>query len=213
MIGIVQKEVIVSKPNIQNTTEQNGLLHPFLGDAFARGVMISLAPGLITCIVAIAPQYKITKILGTDLPISFDAISLILVSPCYFAVMTLLLYGAARRTTYNQVWHRSEINIVKGLITLLALSAAFILIQFFVVLSPAGLCDQRPHWELLWSISPQSQPVNHCMSTAKEINASAWFYLEPVFLQAWAHILLTVGSIFYMRTSWIIWAGKRRKKI
>lgn len=188
--------------------EKNGLLYPFLGDGYAKGILITLIPSLITCIITRAPQYKMSKILGTELPISFDAISLILVSPYYFLVMTILLLGTARRASINNMWHKSDIKIIKGLTILLGLSAIFILFQFFLVLAPNGMCDQRPYWELLWSIQAPSQPVSHCMSTAKDINVNAWLYLEPVFLQAWMHILLTIGSLYYLYSAWRVWVSK-----
>lgn len=186
-----------------------GLLYPYLRDGYTRGLLLALVPALIACVIARAPQYGMSKILGIDLPINLDAISLILVSPYYFAVMTWLLLGSARRASVLQEWHRSEISIVRGLTILFGISALFLLAQFFLVLAPAGTCNQRPHWELLWSIRPAAQPINHCMSAAVEINKTAWFYLEPVFLQAWMQIVLTAVSMVVLYRAWRSWSEKR----
>jgi len=189
----------------KNDQDRQGLLYPYWQDGFSRGLLIALLPAVVSCIITRAPQLRLSKILGTDLPIDFDAISVILVSPYYFIAMTWLLMSSAQRSTQGQQWQRSEINVVRGLSITVGITALFLLAQFFLMLAPAGTCNQRPHWELLWSIRPVAQPVNHCMSTAVEINKAAWCYFEPVFLQAWMHILLTAVSLALLNAAWRSW--------
>ncbi|MFT3800808.1 MAG: hypothetical protein QM766_06260 [Burkholderiaceae bacterium] len=195
-----------------STQDKQGLLYPYWQDGFSRGLLIALVPALIGCVITRAPQFRLSKILGTELPISFDAITIILVSPYYFAAMTWLLLNSARRSSHHQEWYRSETNIVRGLTILFGISALFLLAQFFLVLAPVGTCDQRPHWELLCSIRPAAQPISHCMNTADEINKTAWYYLEPVFLQAWMHIVLVAFSLVFLYRAWRSWVEKRSEK-
>lgn len=201
------------KPAGPSEQDKQGLLYPYWQDGFPRGVLIALVPALIICVITRAPQFILSKILVIDLPIGFDAISVILVSPYYFVVMTWLLLGSAQRSSFDQKWNKSEINIVRTLTILFGISALFLLAQFFLVLAPAGTCDQRPHWELLWSIQPAAQPINHCMSTAVEINKTAWFYITPVFLQAWMHIVLTAVSLALLYLAWRSWIDKRSERL
>ena len=191
--------------------DRQGLLYPYWQGGFPRGLLIALVPALVSCVITRAPQLRVSKILGIDLPITFDAITVILVSPFYFIVMTLLLVSVARRASLDQEWQRSEINIVHGLTILFGISALFLLAQFFLVLAPAGACNQRPHWELLWSIRPAAQPINHCMSTAVEINKTPWYYFKPVFFQAWWHIVLTAVSLVLLYRAWRSWSSSARR--
>lgn len=109
---------------------------------------------------------------------------------------------------HRQLWSKREINFLRIMVILLGVTAMFMLLQFFLILAPEGTCNQIPHWELLWTLKPAAWKVNHCMSTAAEINKTAWYYVEPVFLQAWGHILLTILSLYFLWRGWRVWQEK-----
>jgi len=186
-----------------------GLLYPFLQNNFSRGVLIALVPGVAACVIARAPQFHLGKILGQDLPISFDAISLILGAPPYFLVITWLLLRSAQRSKGPAgMWSPSDIVVLRGLVVLLGLTALFLLAQFFLVLAPVGTCDRRPHFELLWTLSLQMLQAEHCMSSAAEINKTGWYYVQPVILQAWLNIIFVALSLRILWRAWQTWTSK-----
>lgn len=188
---------------------RGGLLYPFRGDAFARGVLIALIPAIFACVIARAPQLRVSKFLGIDIGIPLDAITLILGAPLYFFIVGGLLARAGRRVgDLGEVWKRSDIWIVRFLVTLLGASAVFLLLQFFLILAPAGTCGRRPHFELLWSTNLGAAQVEHCMSSADEINKNAWWYVEPVILQAWGYVVLVVASLFFLWIGWRAWLAR-----
>lgn len=198
------------KLNKEDKGTSNSILYPFLDDGFSKGVLIFLVPATIACVISRAPQYRLESVLGQDLPISLDAISLILVAPIYSIFAAWLLLRLAKRSpATNENWTQTDISAMRGAVVFLGITALFLLIQFFVVLAPVGTCDQRPHMEFLWTFDTSMIQVQHCMSTAEEINKTAWFYLQPIVLQAWANILLTGLSLRILWKAWKIWAFKR----
>jgi hypothetical protein len=187
----------------------SGLLYPFLQNSFSRGVLIALVPANVACIISRAPQFRLDKILGYDLPISFDAISLILTAPLYFLVVTWLLLRSAQRSDKpKEMWSRGDIAVFRGMVAFLGITAIFMLAQFFLVLAPAGTCPHRPHWELLWTIDFSLHQAEHCMSSAVEINKTAWYYVEPIILQAWVNIVLIGLSLYLLWQAWKSWISK-----
>lgn len=48
---------------------------------------------------------------------------------------------------------------------------------------------EATHFELLWSTNLGAAWDEHCMSSADEINKNAWWYVEPVILQAWGYVV------------------------
>ena len=199
------------KPSDTTTNEDRtgSLLYPFLQNDFSRGVLITLVPAIAACVIARAPQFRLDKVLGQDLPISLDAISMTLTAPIYFLVVTWLLLRLAQRSANpKETWNRGDTAVLRGLIALLGITALFLLVQYFWVLAPVGTCDQRPHLEFLWTLDFRMLQVQHCMSTATEINKTAWYYIQPTILQAWANILFVGLSLRFLWRAWKIWLSK-----
>lgn len=193
----------------RNEEPTGSLLYPFLQSGFSRGVLIALVPAIAACVIARAPQFRLDKVLGQDLPISFDAISLTLTAPIYFLVVTWLLLRLAQRSAKpKERWSRSDTAVLRGLVALLGITALFLLVQFFWVLAPAGTCDRLPHLEFLWTVDFQMLQAQHCMSTANEINKTAWYYIQPVILQAWGNILFVGLSLRFLWKAWTVWLSK-----
>jgi hypothetical protein len=188
---------------------EKSVFYPFSSNGFSRSVCFALVPAIISYVIARAPQYHLNKIGGWELPFSFDAIMLILVSPLYFVSVGWLLKRVAERAgPPSEKWEPSDVKVMSGLTTLLGASALFLLVQFFVVLAPAGKCGLKLGFTILWTYVPGPLQVQHCMSTAKEINEKSWYYMQPLMLQAWINIALVALSLWLLWGAWRIWRNK-----
>jgi hypothetical protein len=192
-----------------NSQTEKSILYPFSRNGFSRGVCLALVPAITSCVIAQAPQYHLSKIGSLELPISFDAIMLILISPLYFISVTWLLKRVAERAgSPSEKWEPSDVKVMAGLTALLGASALFLLSRFFVVLAPIGKCDQKLWFGVLWNYIPGPLQIQHCMSTAKEINEKSWYYIEPLILQAWINIALVAVSLWLLWGAWRVWRNK-----
>lgn len=195
-----------SDSEVHDTPDKSGLLYPFIHNGFSLGILNALVPAIVACVMARAPQYQVSKLFGQDLPVPLDAISAILVAPLYFLLISGLLFLSAKRASKpKETWTDGDVRFLGGSMALLGVTAIFLLAQFFLILSPAGKCSQRPHWDLLWSTNLGKLQVQHCMSTAAAINQHAWYYLQPVILQAWLNIALVGASLYLMWGAWQLW--------
>lgn len=186
--------------------KRDALLYPYSADSFVKSVCLALIAPLISCIIARAPQYSFKEIGDWKLPLSIDAIFLIVASPLYFISVTWLLKQLAGRLERSNIkWQKSEIFVATGLTALLGISSIFLLVQFFVILSPAGDCASRPHFELLWRHVTGPLQIEHCMSSASEINKQSFYFIEPLIFQAWLNVILTAMSLWLLGQGWWKW--------
>jgi hypothetical protein len=187
---------------------KNALLYPFSSNGYSRGVCLALIPAVISCVITRAPQYSLQapEAGGWNLPFPLDAITLILISPFYFLVVSWLLKRTAERAgSPSEKWELSDVRIMTGLTALLGTSAAFLLLQFFLVFAPAGKCDLKLGPNILWNDIPGSLQIQHCMSTAATINAKSWHYIAPLWLHAWLNVILVAISLWLLWSAWRAW--------
>lgn len=154
--------------------------------------------------IARAPQYSLQapEVGSWKFPFPLDAIKLILIAPFYFLVVSWLLKRVAERAgSPVETWDPGDIRVMAGLTASLGTSAVFLLLQFFLVLAPAGKCDLKFSFRILWSNLPGPLQIQHCMSTATTINEKSWYYVEPLWLQAWLNVALVALSLWFLRGS------------
>jgi len=181
-----------------------------LGNAFSRGVILALVPAVTACVISRAPQITLSELFGQNLPFPLDAISLILIAPLFFLVVSWLLLRTAQLAKASATkWPRSEVFAVEFLTGFLGFTAIFLLFQFFTVLAPDGLCDARPYFNLLWTFDLGMHQAQHCMRLAHDgINKTGWFYMQPMILQAWLNVIFVGASLWLLRRALIVWRAK-----
>ena len=186
---------------------------PFSKEPFSRAVLGMLVLALLGCVMARAPQTYLSEIFSVKLPIRLDAVIVIVLAPLFSFISAFLLWRIADRSRESVlVWSSMDIRVLGFLLGLLSLTFLFLLAQFFLALAPEGQCASPPGFSTLWRNIPGDLKINHCMSSASEINKDAWHYFPPVMLQAWINFLLVFAALYFMGLSWKVWHSKVRKE-
>lgn len=197
------------KPASNNTDPKTSLFFPYLSFPYSRAVFLGFVTFFVGCVVARAPQLYLEKIGSVELPFRLDAIKLILISPIASLILAFLLWRLASRVRDPYHWRSIELATVRFIVFLLGGSFVFMLAQFFLILAPEGQCSSRPSFYILWQYSPGALKINHCMSSAGDINNTAFYYLDPMILHGWINIVLVVAAIVLVVLSWREWRSKR----
>lgn len=173
----------------------------------------TLAGLLIAFYVARAPTSYTGKwpVIGENLPIELNAVSIIMFGPIVGAMMAgaiwmLIANGwGAGRSTRLLANRRNEGKVLAALFGLILLAETVLSAQYFVILAPANLCPSRPHVDFLWTNFPTPERATHCMSGTEEINKKAPYYLEPPIVQAWGHVFWPLLTLGLLAGAWRAW--------
>jgi hypothetical protein len=182
----------------------------FFRDTFCRWMVTALAVTLLACVVCQAPELSLTHISSFKSPIQIDAIRIILAAPLGLVLVSFLLWRLAdqskTRASSLAAPDRTAMTVVFGL---LAIAHLFLWSRFFLLLAPAGVspnCLERLGFRtFVQSFGGETQSC-HVMSSAKAINPTAWFFVNPVSLQAWGNTILVIIALFFLSRAWLSWS-------
>jgi hypothetical protein len=192
--------------NESDTSEKRSWLDPYASDQTVKAAALIFVGTLLLIIMARAPGIELKTLFGLTLPFPINAIIAILIAPPCLAVATWLLYRAAVHSQRVR-WAAEDLIFVGILFFLAAIASAVIWLQFFLVLAPYGKCDPPPGFALLWTSLSDPTPAQHCMFKGRSLEG--WYYIEPIWLQAWLNTVLTAISIFFVYKAWSTWKAKR----
>lgn len=191
-----------------NGDDDNKLV--FFKDAFCRWMLIALGVGILACVICQAPELSLTHIGSFKSPIQIDAIRIILAAPIGLVLASFLLWRLAdqskTRASSLTAPDRTAMTIVFGLF---AIAHLFLWSRFFLLLAPAGVspnCLERSGFRMfVQSFGGETQSC-HVMSSAKAINPTAWFFVNPVPLQAWGNTFLVIIALYFLFRAWNSWS-------
>jgi hypothetical protein len=183
----------------------------FFKDTFCRWMVTALGVSILACVICQAPELSLTQIGSFKSPIQIDAIRIILVAPICLVLVSFLLWRLADQSKIRASAlappDRTAMTVVIGLF---ALAHLFLWSRFFLLLAPAGAspnCAERVGFGMLVrSFGGETQSC-HVMSSAKAINPSAWYFVNPVPLQAWGSTLLVIVALYFLLRVWRCWNG------
>jgi hypothetical protein len=181
---------------------------PPLRNPFVRWIAIVDAAGVMSCIISRAP----TLLHEIELPvlgkIPLNAGYLLVGGPLAILLAAALFWYLASRAPAGGTWTAADIRVSAVLFAFPVLCAAFLSLQFFLLLAPPGACPSFDRWRYLTDFALGAFQPEYCMGLPQETQRGMPWLLEPPILQGWLQLLLPVGTALLMRAAWRAWAPR-----
>ncbi|AYG59922.1 hypothetical protein [Rhizobium jaguaris] len=138
-----------------------------------------------------------------SLPLNLNVVYLIVFGPPAAVIVSVVIWYLSRQLKVPVASDIGQLPLAVIFVLITALTA-FLSLQYFVVLAPAGHCSDGGGFSLLFNNLDGTTQINHCMSGTEEINKAAPFYMYPQAAESWGMIIwpiLTGGLLYRAWTS------------
>jgi hypothetical protein len=189
-----------------------GNSNPFLSNKILRRLAIIDAFGLIGCVVSRAPTLMDKlKIPVVDVTLSVNAGYLVIFGPgLLFLAVVWIAYAVRHRSPSEAVGYSDDLMLPGITFALPALTAAFLALQFFLLLAPPGECPTFARWRYLFDFSIREFKPEYCMGTDAATQAHIPWLMTPVIAQAWGQVIFPLATAVLSVQAFRLWRMKAR---
>jgi hypothetical protein len=196
--------VFMPSTNVGKGARRN--LRRILSDAAVRRFAIVGGIGLLGCVIARAPtligKFTVPK-LGLDLSLNAGYV-VIFGSLILFAGTLWAAYGTTAAKRADQPQTLPDCLFIAVLFVFPALTAAFLALQFFLLLAPKGECLTFDRLRYLTDLALQPFQPEYCMGVSSEAQQGQPWLLQPPILEGWLQVLLPLATLAVA-----LWARRR----
>lgn len=159
------------------------------------------ACALVACVVVRAPSiFDEGKIPLIDLKLKLNAGWILMFGPLLIVCAIVAITYFHRTKDPSTISERPVGDIVARAIPCLA--AAFLSLQFFLLLAPRRECNTFPRLSLLSAWHLKAFQPEYCMSLSVETQAQMPYLLSPPALNAWAQVILPMIAVLLVVADW-----------
>jgi hypothetical protein len=198
---------------MQNRGTEHRDQNPLLVDATMRRLAIIGAAGIIACIVSRAPTLlQEVKIPVLDVKLGLNAGYVLVFGPLLVFFAAITVWYLTPRTRLGGAWTISDRQIAAFLFVLPVVIAAFLTLQFFLLLAPPGTCPTFDRWRYLTDFHLEAFQPEYCVGLPSETQKSMPWLIDPPILQGWVQVALPALVALVMGATWHTWLSKHQQR-
>jgi hypothetical protein len=182
---------------------------PILTDATLRRLAIIGGAGVVACVVSRAPTIlQEIKIPVIDVKLAVNAGYILVLGPLCIFLAVLAVWYATPRTGVTGVWTARDRDIARALFVLPSIAAAFLSLQFFLLLAPPGACTTFKRWRYVTDYHLEAFRPEYCMGLPPETQSRMPWLLEPPIVQGWFQVAAPIAVGVLLIMAWRSWSPR-----
>ncbi len=114
----------------------------------------------------------------------------------------------AHHSPAKKTWTGPDRIVAACLFVLPVLCAAFLSLQFFLLLAPHGTCLDFNGCRYLMDFKLEAFQPEYCMGLPPETRSHTPWLIEPPVLQGWVQLILPIAVALLLGRAWRAWTSK-----